>query len=224
MPALNDAPMKPLIFCNRSILAWQQHAKTQTRRLVNPQPDKDAWFLKQLRDGRWVYADQADRARIFWACKVRQPHVPNDLLWIREALRTFHEPAGPRNLSLVLYDADGVLVHPVDPNEVLHEWPWKRDKLPAMFMPRWACRHYAKVVNVRPERLRGITVGDAAAEGVLVADGVLVGGSYLPMTIWYPGRTSDLYLEWWDELHKKAGTRSEDNPWVWKYVLEPSHA
>ena len=94
------------------------------------------------------------------------------------------------------------------------QWHWKRRYLSAMFMPRWACRYYARVVSVRPERLQDITDEDAAIEGTFV-------GQNFPLaTHWYPGRLGEFYLEWWDSLHKKPGTRSQDNPWVWVYGLE----
>ncbi len=46
MPAPNDTPMKPLIFGTRSIIAWQQEAKTQTRRLVSSN-------ARSLNSGSW---------------------------------------------------------------------------------------------------------------------------------------------------------------------------
>lgn len=202
---------KPLMYCHRSITAWQMNAKFLTRRLAKPLPDKEDWKPYQDDQGRWWWLERRPRAG-FRLIPMRQPYAVGDLLWIREALRAFHEPPGPSNLSLVLYDADGVLVHPVDADEALREWSWKRDKLPAMFMPRWACRYYARVVSRRPERLQDISDEDAVAEGTLV-------GIKFPTT-WHVGKSRGLYLEWWDSMHKKPGTRSEDNPQVWVYGLE----
>jgi len=62
--------------------------------------------------------------------------------------------------------------------------------------------------------LQGITNADALKEGVLV------GQDFPPTTTWYPGKPCDLYLDSWDSLHRKPGTRSRDNPWVWVYGLE----
>lgn len=214
MPAPNDAPMKPLIFCNRSVLAWQQNAKTQTRRLVRPQPDNDDWYLKQQQDGCWVYTDRDDDGVISWpswARPIRQPYAVGDLLWIREALVSSerYDPTSSTYADMVAYCADGEYAK-------FDGWPrywcWERSKLPAMFMPRWACRYYARVVSVRPERLQAITDEDALAEGVLV-DGA--GQPWRLMT------RPRLYFSWWDSLHKKPGTRSGENPVIWRYVLEP---
>lgn len=197
--------MKPVVFCNRSVLAWQAHAKTQTRRLVKPQPDADDWCLRQLSDGRWRYGAYATEDRVYWLAQVRQPYAPDDLLWIREALKR-------GKFGYVLYET-----HPFDylreeDTETGWRWTWKRNKLPAMFMPRFACRYYARVVSVRPERLRHISHIDALAEGV-----------WAGRKPTYRHASGD-YLEWWDSMHKKPGTRSQDNPWVFVYGLEDADA
>lgn len=218
MPAPTDAPMKPLIFGPRSILAWQQHAKTQTRRLVRPQKS-DGWY-PQNAGGLWlwlrIWEGGFEREEV-----ERQPYAVGDLLWIREALLRFREPPDMGDGSLVVYEAGGNFAPPGGPE---HEWSWQRDKLPwswqrdklpAMFMPRWACRYYARVVSVRAERLQKISVFDALNEGALV------GQQHVPG---FQGGERVLYLEWWDSMHKKPGTRSEDNPWVWVYGLEAADA
>ena len=201
------ATMKPLIFGPRSILAWQQHAKSQTRRLVRPQPAEGLSII-QSEEGVWVAQDET----LFEL--VEQPYAVGDVLWIREALRRFREPPDLGNGSFAVYDIDGRVPSPDGPQ---CEWTWKRDKLPAMFMPRWACRYYAKVASVRAERLRDMSHADGVAEGTLVG---LTFKNFAPTATWYPGKTRQLYLEWWDSLHRKPGTRSRDNPWVWVYGLE----
>ena len=204
MPAPNDGRAKPLIFSNRSIIAWQQGAKTQTRRLVNPQPDASHWeFWRESDEGYWWWCESGDTFNLFPL--KRQPYAVGDLLWIREALRV------DVVLNRVNYTADDQVVF--RGKDIWAHWPWKRPKLSAMFMPRWACRYYARVVSVRPERLRDISDGDAVAEGTLVAMPSLLKTEYV-------GQFSELYVDWWDSLHKKPGTRSEDNPWAWVYGLE----
>ena len=192
--------MRPLAFCNRSIIAWQQGAKTQTRRLIKPQPAKGL-SITQSDDGLWV----AHCQRLIEL--LDQPYAVGDILWMREALKR---------------GRFGYTLYATDPLDYLREqdvalvkwWPWKRDNLPAIFMPRWACRYYARVVSVRPERLQDISDEDALAEGTGV------GLDLPPLCTWYEGMGGDVYCDWWDDLHKKPGTRWEDNPWVWVYELE----
>ena len=137
MPAPTDA--KPLIMCTRSIRAWQQNAKTQTRRLVRPQPINPRWYLRQQEyDGRWAWWTHLQDGRDCWAAKVRQPHADDALLWIREALIR-----GPS--AEVLYAADSVLAGTKGLTSI---WHWQHSKLPSMFVPRWSCRYYAKVLTV----------------------------------------------------------------------------
>lgn len=204
------AKMKPLIYGTRSIIAWRQGAKTQTRRLVNPQPDEPSWKLRELHGG-WGYLQpgwppSSPPKRVYWLAKVRQPYAVGDLLWIREGLMKYIHTR--YKTSYVIYQADHTLA---PPKGLMREWEWQRDKLPAMFMPRWACRYYAKVLCVRPERLQDISDEDALAEGALVGN---------ELRHHYDAQYHGWYFQWWDELHKKPGTRSEDNPWVWVYGLE----
>lgn len=207
MTAPNDAPAKPLIFCPRSIRAWQANAKTQTRRLARPLPERDDWKLWQDSQGRWWWYERRPRAG-FALFPVRQPYAVGDICWLREGLKR-------GRFGYVLYTANPLDYLREEDDGLVRKWPshWKRNRLPAMFMPRWACRHYAKVLAVYPERLQDITDEDAVAEGTLV-------GICVPTT-WYEGKSRNLYSEWWAELHRKPGTQWEDNPWIWKYALEP---
>lgn len=198
--------MKPLIFCNRSMLAWQQNAKTQTRRLAKPQP-LERLAVMQLVEGVWFAAETPGDA--LFELKY-QPYAVGQLLWIREALMPGEWGIHPR---VVTYQSDNAPV--LDGYGVGRWWHWKRDKLPAIFCPRWACRYYARVVSVRPERLQDISAADAIAEGALV------GTKYSQAPECSGGKALSFHEEWWDSMHNKAGTRSEDNPLIWRYVLEP---
>jgi len=210
---LEKQAARPLIYGKRSVIAWRQGAKTQTRRLVNPQPLNPHWYLKQQEsDGRWAWWTRLQDGRGCWAANVRQPYAVGDLLWIREALRRFREPPDMGDRGLVVYAADG---HFALDGDQECDWRWKRDKLAAMFMPKWACREYGRVLSVQPERLQDISDGDMIAEGTMVG----VGFTRPVMVNAYHGTRHNLYFAWWDDLHKKPGTRSEDTPWVWVYGL-----
>ena len=212
MPAGNDTQIaKPLIFCPRSILAWQRGAKTQTRRLMKTltgiQPLEGLSVVQS--EGIWVAQGEIAFELL------HQPYALGDVLWIREALVRSDD-------DMVLYAADSVacpdLTHRIDevglPQAI---WNWKRNTPPAMFMPRWACRYYARVVSMRPERLQDISVEDCVAEGMPAytrAKGVL--SATPPDHRWW-------YIEWWNALHRKPEHKWESNPWVWVYGLEDAN-
>ena len=161
-----------------------------------------------------MYGAHATEDRIYWLAQVRPPYAVGDLLWIREAV--------VRVADMVAYVAVDRFAPDIyaEVDGCAKLWSWKREKLPAMFMPRWACRYYARVVSVRPERLLDITDEDAAAEGTLVDIKIRDELGQMDST----ETSREHYAQWWDSMHKKPGTRSEDNPWVWGYGLEDADA
>jgi len=177
---------KPMAMGSRSIRAWQAGMKHETRRLVRP--------LGLAPNATGV---------------IGPAYSIGTIVWFREALQANPIPGddGMFYDREIVYQADGLLASQ-------RVWDWQRDVLPAIFMPRWACRYYARITSFRSERLHEMRDVDAVAEGVLVdLDGE-------ESVLRYPGEWVEHYADWWDELHKKRGTRWMDNPWVWVYGLE----
>jgi hypothetical protein len=122
-------------------------AKSQTRRVVKPQPtfrnDHLATDLRALHE-RCPYG------------------APGDRLWVRETFSgASYNEGPPRDWitdSPVWYWADGNPQH--------GDWTKPR---PGMFMPRWASRITLEVTGVRVERLNEISEPDARDEGVTQA-------------------------------------------------------
>jgi len=212
-------PEKPMIYCTRSILAHQAGEKTQTRRLINPLSPGNSWIPWQDEvHGVWYWRHSKDmlRGRLV---AMRQPYAPGTICWIREGLKRSES-------GIVVYQADGTpawfegvetkqwsrSLDAVQQPALL--WAWKRSKLTAMFMPRWACRYCVKILAVRPEGLQDIGDRDVVAEGTLNAM------PNIPITR-YDGQYRDWYAEYWESLHKKPGTRWDDSPWVWVYSVAP---
>lgn len=191
---------RPILFSGPMVRAIIEGRKTQTRRLVKPQPNagvrQSALSKSGLEDGH----GREIRPRIY----------VGDTLWVRETWtqdgRGKPEPGGH---DAVFYRADFV-----------GAVPWKGFWRPAIFMPRWASRLTLRVTGVRLQRLHVITEADAMAEGCTkVNDGCYV----------FRGTKSDLaglghsdavmaYACLWDEIN---GPDSWDaNPWVWAYTFE----
>jgi hypothetical protein len=156
-PILFSAPMV------RAILAGQ---KTQTRRVVKPQPGWITLNKKGFAAGRlaedvpsvivWSQPESEGSPSKQIACPYGQP---GDRLWVREAFSGDHsQEANPPALwsrsTPFWYWADG--------NPERGDWTKPR---PSIHMPRWASRIALEITGVRVERLQAISEVDATAEG-----------------------------------------------------------
>lgn len=137
----------PILFSGEMVRAILEGRKTQTRRVIQPQPIEPL-SIKQSSAGLVVF----DRD------KMRCPYgMAGDCLWVRETfetdlrnLKSFKDGEG------VWYSADGNV-----PFAVGSQWK----KHPAIHMPRWASRITLEIVKVRVERLHSITPVGVLAEG-----------------------------------------------------------
>ncbi len=142
---------RPILFSAPMVLALLAGTKTQTRRLIKPQP--------MVRPIGWGTFDDNPRMRTL-SCPYGQP---GDRLWVREAWAVpfqFNDRAPfdlPGGVTQKMYfRADG------DPSHAGNAGKWR----PSIHMPRWASRISLEVTNVRVERLQDISESDAVAEGV----------------------------------------------------------
>lgn len=94
-------------------------------------------------------------------------YAPGHVLWVKEPLVRGSFVSGKFD-DIAMYEADGEVALLSSPEPWLPTlplaWKWKRDKLPAMYMPRVACRLRLEVVGVWRERLDEITQADAEVE------------------------------------------------------------
>lgn len=214
---------RPILFSAPMVRALLAGTKTQTRRVVKPQP---AQCLGQLppdskRAPRWWFSSgEPPKPSFELACPYG---VPGDTLWVREGLTL---APGAFN-----YAADGspIAVSTRPERALLHEY--QRAKAPGIHMPRWACRIVLKVAEVRVERLNEITEAAAKAEGIV--EYPCIGPHRGPnATFWsadgrYPdapiGRTTPVaaYKALWEEINGEDGPTSwAANPWVWAVSFE----
>jgi len=203
----------PILFSAPMVRALLAGTKTQTRRVVKPQPPADGdrncgysapvwgWTRNEMPSAEWH--------------KVRCPYgQPGDRLWVREAWRSTgdggrcdHMPPRDMQAHHVWYEVDGKA--PQD------ECVGKLRR--SMFMPRWASRITLEVTEVRVERLQDISDADAIAEGIESFT------DFLPSGHWrrydkatfnsYVSSPVDSYASLWESING-AGSW-EANPWVW---------
>jgi hypothetical protein len=217
------------------VLASLAGTKTQTRRLVVPQPQRGTPAFGPLHVGPDVENDptpflvwQDDPQSYF---KVRCPYgVAGDRLWLREGWRTGVSLDNLNATEIATKCADAGYTKPWAPllftaddytrdANTLRDFgnDWGRPRL-ARFMPRWASRLTLEVTDVRVQRLQDISEEDAKAEGVepwdaLSRDQVIPG----------PGFDGALYRDnlhrlpfsdLWDSINAKRAPW-DSNPWVW---------
>lgn len=195
---------RPIPFSAPMVRPLLAGTKTQTRRVVKPQPPtgwgRNCWFSAPV----WGWTAQAEPAQTWH--KVRCPYgQPGDRLWVREAWRAPAEfdRVKPSDLRA---PGDGLLGTPIIYEASRHESVQFGKLRPGMFMPRWASRITLEVTAVRVERLQDISEADAIAEGTPGGHGAIAGYSYNAT----PG---EHYRALWESIN---GPGSWDaNPWVW---------
>ena len=154
---------KPIIFSAPMIRALLDGRKTQTRRVLKPQPNADRIFW--VHDGEhWLWANNdgdSGSANVQFA--------PSDRLWVREAWSGDHEFRDTPPAQRVNWAWEGVphlresIWYWADGAPEFGDWEKPR---PSIHMPRWASRLTLIVTDVRVQRLLEISAQDAESEGV----------------------------------------------------------
>lgn len=210
---------RPILFSSPMVRAILSGAKSQTRRIVKPQPPAwveqvgvDAFCGERQFAGRGTHpidwrAEKLIDAR-FWH---------GDHLWVRETLHIDEEED-------CTYVADGAKFEPL---EMAARYGVKRvsfrcGKVSSIHMPRWASRVTLEVTAVRVERLNLISEADARAEGIaeVTKDGILkkycvLDRSDYSSTPWQdmPRTAKEAYAALWDSINGPGAWAL--NPWVW---------
>ena len=205
----------PILFSSLMVRALLDGRKTQTRRVVKPQPPSGHVYVGRVLcsthradEGKWTWAlEQAAILRD--AHRVRCPYgQPGDLLWVREAWTThkaFDHIAGSKLTTRSIgYPADGK----IETGRYRH----------ARFMPRWASRLTLRITDVRVQRLNEISRADAIAEGLHhVSDGCAPWGVKGLAGSW-SGDPRLSFAALWESIN---GPGSWDtNPWVWALTFD----
>jgi len=145
---------KPIIFSGEMVRAILDGRKTQTRRVIKPQPPVNCDACRPLLDTkgellsfRFEYSFDPDSRGY------KDPvYFPGDLLRVREAIDAREVIAKYRADSTPLQGGHAKL---------------KPKCYSSRFMPKWAARLWLKVLKVRAERVQEISTIEAMREGVL---------------------------------------------------------
>lgn len=162
---------RPILFSGPMVRALNDGRKTQTRRLLKPQPfiDEKGNFCVPDRNGKiWNWGQHLDGrpcTRNFIEDRVR--FRAGDRLWVREAWRC---NGWATDVATIMYRASegGGYTAMTEQYPVAERKPlrvttgWR----PGIHMPRWVSRITLNVTDVRVERLHTLTPADAIAEGI----------------------------------------------------------
>lgn len=207
----------PILFNTQMVKAIMEGRKTQTRRLIKPQPTS---MLTLIPYRKWGSTSQMH----VWT----PPACAGDVLWVREAWRTETVWQGSYIGYEIAYKAGGKETFagfpPMLPNE---KGVWR----PSIHMPKEAARIFLRVTGVGTERLHDMTDRDAEEEGIgtLYLEDVGFGDKdygcmkYLEGKGGYVGLQVEQFAHLWDSTIKKPDIpRSgwEANPWVWVIRFE----
>lgn len=199
---------RPIIFSTPMVQAILKDRKTQTRRIVKPQPR----YELSEHYGRWnEYGQGIDKETgsnwgYGYICRYGNP---GDVLWVRE---TWCYGKDTHAISFDPEPLPGDIIYKADIGEVDKEIvKWR----PSIFMPREAARIFLIVKNIRVERLQDISEEDAIAEGVTHKYGVNRNGERTLEKV-----CTTVFRELWDNINKARGYGWDKNPLVWVVEFE----
>ncbi|MBR6710350.1 MAG: hypothetical protein IKI81_02350 [Selenomonadaceae bacterium] len=220
---------KPILFNTEMVRAIMDGRKTQTRRIIRPQPEARLCYSfagSKGMPGTWGYPTRDAWER--WGDEYRLPiilHDPDhrwtppykadDMLWVRETWNYgFVESSDREYVNDVWFEpsdrkTEGSYI------QAMSRWWYKADAndekdmrelhgfwRPAIHMPREAARIWLKVKKVKVQRLQEITDDDAKREGVECATD-----------------NSSKFRMLWDSI-TDARANWDANPWVWVIEFE----
>jgi len=195
---------RPILMNAFSVRAILARRKTQTRRVIKPQPAGTFAGLASVQAGFHKYEPRyswhVDKELSAWR-KCPYGQIGNRL-WVREIFGIHNEGDGT---NFYVYRADYDPDEPGPPPS--YHWT------PSIFMPRVASRILLEITEVRVEQLQDITGNDCLEEGLkqYTQDGVYKNVLDLREEYW----------DIWDSINAKRGFSRKRNPWVWVIGFKP---
>ena len=186
-----------MIFNGEMVRALLDGRKTQTRRIVKPQPElteRSGFSWNGALYGAGSDSRETNRNFAHTKCPFGKP---GDRIWVRETWERYN----------IDQDSHDMAYRATPPQD----WPDAGRWRPSIHMPRWASRILLEITDVRVERLNDISQEDAQAEG-------------MELTGWRPTYSDpdsggevctpyDNFALLWESIYGEKSWQS--NPWVW---------
>lgn len=204
--------MKGIIFTESNLHLTVQGIKTQTRRIIKPQPEEN---LVLAEEGNYDNCDVSYTnkfTKVDWiddSCNFFRPRYKvGETVYLKE----------PYIITGQTYEYEYLHENKTDIACIKRNGGYKNK----LFMPERAARYFIKITGVRAERLQDIGDADCIKEGI--SQGVCSGGAF-----WGVKLTDGTYTSYSDSpreaykmlIEKINGSGTwENNPWVWVYDYE----
>ena len=223
---------KPILFNTEMVQAIQTGRKTQTRRIIKPQPafaNSELGTPLKCNDGTYTF--RVAPYKHVYEGNYKPPCEPGDILWVRETWRPakgtmhtyihgeitesedWHDGYEYRAGGYSFHDGFKESSDDYHLSEIRSGGSWK----PSIHMPKEAARIFLRVKDVRVERLQDMRLEDCLAEGVRLSAAVENDLVRAPI------RAREWFSQVWDST-----IRPEDldvygwnaDPWVWVIEFE----
>ncbi len=215
---------KPILFNTPMVNAILAGEKTETRRIMKPQPKEAAGDIRFV-DGKY-------KQYLGYPLGHDVPLSPygraGGLMWVREtwAALPHFDKIKPRDIPTfaeIIYRQQGE-------NHMISKWR------PSIFMPKWCARLWLEITDVRIEPLHEITDVGAIDEGVLQLNGDWVLNNfpdYAKSFREYKALNNpdiapplgitprEKFKALWDQINLKRGFGWASNPWVFVVSFKP---
>ena len=209
-----QANERPILFSAPMVRAILDGRKTQTRRIVKPQPE----MIQDCDPEGYSWVPQYGGRELSWTqCPYGQP---GDRLGVREA-HSILNTHGQHRADGLRWGPWGGLPTTVSPDGTKIAYyregfdradppRWR----PSIHMPRWASRITLEITSVRVERLLDISVSDVYREGHNPA---LIPGHDVDIDggLWDSGakKVRQAYFDLFESIYGKE--MLDLNPWLW---------
>lgn len=239
--------MKPILMKGELVSQTLAGTKTQTRRVVRPQPPVSVTdIISNCSDFVAAYPNR--KAIQPFLYRTKSPYgYPGDILWVREThakYQVVHRVTKPGNGASYSEIGDGEIAYRADGYGTIEEFKEHvmltsgfasgveavevyRDRwLPSIHMPKWACRLFLRITDIRVERVQDISEDDAIAEGIDMESEFaslcinIEGCSAHSNDLTQGSAVMSVFQDLWDSINLKRGYGWDVNPWVWVVEYE----
>ena len=191
---------KPITFRTDMVQATLAGNKTNTRRVIKPQPK----HIQILINGKIETSFDGG-----FDCDVKYIKCPYEIgqtVWVRETFCKFlaEHVIGSKYVykaNIRFKDSENIRQEYI---KCGYPYQWKSSR----YMPRKAARLFLKITNIRIERIQDISVSDILKEGIPAApykDTIALKMAFVNL---------------WDSINKKRGYGWDLNSYIWVYDFE----